>query len=136
MYRIGTTKRYTEFLNELVNINTEMGQIEGPNNIAKERYGISGSFFSFLVHHREMFKEIRKGIYTTDRRISFDEGEVGMIISDFNLYKYNKKHNLAEKINTTDSKSALAEYTALQLIAELKHRGYSGSLKIQKEIKF
>ena len=130
MYRTDTLKRYTQFINELKEVQGEVGYLNNLTSQARQ-VGVSQGLFAFMKD-QQILTAVPQGWVFKDL-VRWSEEQVSTLISDFNRWKRMKRENKTYT-NGLDTKSPLADITTNDLLKELKRRGYSGRLLITKEI--
>lgn len=130
MYRTDTVKRYTQFINELKEVQARNGHLSNLTAEAK-RAGVSQTLFSFMKDTGIL--QPTDGGWMFNNPSASTETEIATMISDFNRWKRMKRENKTYT-NGLDIKSPLVDITTNDLLKELKRRGYSGRLIITKEI--
>jgi len=142
VYRKDTNERYKLFLNEWL----EYIQAAVPVTALEltRKYGVSTNFPTFLSKIG-IFKNKGGGAHpswTTNRDVFFSDDEVKNLIDQFNGFKYAKKNpvKIEDRVlnGTKDPKTSkiLSEFSTQELVGELKHRGYTGSIVMHKEVNF
>lgn len=148
MYRTDTTQRYQGFLNETTERIRE-GNLKTLEEV-KEKYGVSATLIPFLKHKgiiKQTNSSHRYPTYTTGANgTPFSEKAVVMLIAEFNRWKRDDKikktvdkitKDMVSPIRKTPKKgSCLTDVTTKEIISELKRRGYTGHITIEKTIEF
>jgi hypothetical protein len=126
-------KRYTAALNEMLKDNKEE-PISGIGNYAQV-YGMSDEFFTFLVHQGTLLKTGDKAnarFSFTPTKLEeggFTENQVTNLMLAWNRFKKSKGKDEGA-VHDLSNNSKFAGIETKELLAELKRRGYSGTLEI------
>jgi len=136
MYRTDTLSRYKSYLNEMID-ESSTGGLTNPDFFRK-KYGVTTSMFSFLKKKGLLTFKNKKWFF--NRTAHFDINEISTLKAEFNRFRYQLKVYGKEEENPPvrdlPNNSKMAEFTTKELIAELKSRGWSGEIYMQKSIKF
>lgn len=131
MYRKDTVKRYTEFINKLIDVQKVNGSLQNLTTEALNS-GVSQSLFPFMKDVGILSPTANGWLFSNTNKRS--QEEISMFIADFNRWKKLKKEGVKSNAIALDNKSQLTNVATKELIAELKRRGYKGKLQITKEI--
>lgn len=137
--RIETLKKYTEYLNSILDTMTKKGSMSNVIDYTR-RSGVDTHLFAHLVKRGTFLENKRNGMqrsYSTNRTNLFTEEELSTILSEMDRgNKHLPARTSSQEENKQEEKCSLKLFTSRELIEELKHRGYSGTLIVKKEIKF
>jgi hypothetical protein len=145
--------RYTAALNALRLQQHNNGFIKNLHETAKT-YGMSGGFFTFLIHQDVLSKtgtgKNSKFQFTIDLTEPFNETAVSQSIAEWGHFKKQKRQGKTNEQIKTDApvrfdgnvapnqvRKFIHEFSAPELLKELKQRGYHGRITPPtREIKF
>lgn len=134
MTHVDRLAKYQRFLNEAIDI-IGAGQSLKMRDLAL-KHGVDTKLIAFMRENGPIYsdsKSHRFPNWSTSKKSPFSLDEVSLIVSDFNKWmRTNRKDSQRELIPSTGG--GLETYTTSQLIAELRSRGYRGTLSITKEV--
>lgn len=114
------------------------GSIHRAFNAAEWRkdFGVSSTLFTFLVEKQIIRPagKSRSGMYLYDRITEMTREEVEMLLAEMARWRKDKRGDTTAKETPCTEGTLLMKAKTEMLIAELRRRGYTGTLTIKKEI--
>jgi hypothetical protein len=146
MNRLNQKQRDLAYLNEW----QEYCQEKVPVSQAElmKKYGVGGNYPYFVVHVKKLFVCERKGhnsLWSCAKKEPFTIADVEKIRIELNNWLHERREakevykNAPHQTPSTEKEEGpcnMAKCTTAQLIAELKRRGYHGTLSLTKEFEF